>query len=94
MSKHAHPAGAEVRARLSHPIIDGDALLPSISAASIIAKVARDRLMTRLGREFPGYGFERHMGYSTPEHRAAIAALGPTPHHRFSFGVVRSFRAA
>jgi ribonuclease HII len=75
-------------------IVDGDALVPSISAASIIAKVARDRLMIRLGREFPAYGFERHMGYSTPEHRTAIAALGPTPHHRFSFGVVKTFRAA
>src|SRR4051794_1954960 len=61
-------------------VIGGDALIPAISAASIIAKVARDRLMARLGLEHPGYGFERHMGYATPEHRAAIVAHGPTLH--------------
>lgn len=70
-------------------IIDGDALVPSISAASIVAKVARDRLMTRLGLEFPRYGFERHMGYATAEHRAALAEHGPTLHHRRSFGFVK-----
>jgi len=75
-------------------IIDGDALVPAISAASIIAKVARDRLMMRLGAEFPLYGFERHMGYGTAEHRAAILEHGPTRHHRFSFGVVKGYRAA
>ena len=75
-------------------IVDGDALVPSISAASIIAKVARDRLMMRLGAEYPRYGFERHMGYGTPEHRAAIVEHGPTRHHRYSFGVVKGYRAA
>jgi ribonuclease HII len=75
-------------------IVDGDALVPAISAASIIAKVARDRLMARLGAEFPLYGFERHMGYGTPEHRAAIAAHGATRHHRLTFGIVKDHRAA
>jgi ribonuclease HII len=75
-------------------IVDGDALVPAISAASIIAKVARDRLMMRLGSEFPRYGFERHMGYGTPEHRAAIVEHGPTRHHRYSFGIVKGYRAA
>jgi ribonuclease HII len=74
-------------------IVDGDALVPSISAASIVAKVARDRLMIRLGLEFPIYGFERHMGYATPEHRAALAEHGPTLHHRRSFGFVKGFGA-
>jgi len=72
-------------------IIDGDALIPAISAASIIAKVARDRLMIRLGAAFPTYGFERHMGYATPEHHAAIDRHGPTPHHRRTFGVLKAF---
>jgi ribonuclease HII len=84
------PEGLCCRARA---IVDGDALVPAISAASIIAKVARDRLMMRLGVELPLYGFERHMGYATAEHRDAIAAHGPTRHHRFSFGVVKDFRA-
>lgn len=75
-------------------IVDGDAKVAAISAASIIAKVMRDRLMTRLGTEFPNYGFERHVGYSTPEHRQAIRLHGPTPHHRFSFGIVKTYRAA
>jgi ribonuclease HII len=75
-------------------IVDGDALVPSISAASIVAKVARDRLMMRLGAEWPGYGFERHMGYATPEHRAALASLGATRHHRRSFAPVREILAA
>ena len=60
----------------------------SIAAASIVAKVTRDRLMTRLGAAHPGYGFERHMGYSVPEHFAALARLGPTIHHRRSFAPV------
>jgi ribonuclease HII len=60
----------------------------SIAAASIVAKVTRDRLMTRLGAAHPGYGFERHMGYSVPEHFAALRRLGPTIHHRRSFAPV------
>jgi ribonuclease HII len=66
-------------------VISGDALVTSIAAASIVAKVTRDRLMVRLGAAHPGYGFERHMGYSVPEHLAALNRLGPTIHHRRSF---------
>jgi len=60
----------------------------SIAAASIIAKVARDRLMIRLGAAHPGYGFERHMGYSVPEHFDALARLGPCVHHRRTFAPI------
>jgi ribonuclease HII len=66
-------------------VVAGDALVYSISAASIVAKVVRDRLMTRLGAAHPGYGFERHMGYGVPEHLQALTRLGPTLHHRRSF---------
>jgi len=69
-------------------VIAGDAFVLSIAAASIVAKVTRDRLMKRLGEEHPGYGFERHMGYSVPEHQAALSRLGPTIHHRRSFAPV------
>jgi ribonuclease HII len=69
-------------------VIDGDALVLSIAAASIVAKVTRDRLMVRLGAAHPGYGFERHMGYSVPEHFNALDRLGPTIHHRRSFAPV------
>jgi ribonuclease HII len=69
-------------------VISGDALVLSIAAASIVAKVTRDRLMMRLGLAHPGYGFERHMGYSVPEHFAALQRLGPTIHHRRSFAPV------
>jgi ribonuclease HII len=69
-------------------VIDGDALVLSIAAASIVAKVVRDRLMVRLGAAHPGYGFERHMGYSVPEHFAALSRLGPCVHHRRSFAPV------
>ena len=69
-------------------VVSGDALVVSIAAASIVAKVTRDRLMTRLGLAHPGYGFERHMGYSVPEHFAALERLGPTIHHRRSFAPV------
>jgi ribonuclease HII len=69
-------------------VISGDALVLSIAAASIVAKVTRDRLMRRIGLAHPGYGFERHMGYSVPEHARALAALGPTIHHRRSFSPV------
>jgi ribonuclease HII len=70
------------------PVISGDALVLSIAAASIVAKVTRDRLMMRLGAAHPGYGFERHMGYSVPEHLAALKRLGPTIHHRRTFAPV------
>ena len=66
-------------------IVRGDATSATIAAASIVAKVARDRLMARLGERYPGYGFERHKGYGTTEHKVAVAKLGPTPEHRLSF---------
>jgi ribonuclease HII len=69
-------------------VIGGDAIIASIAAASIVAKVTRDRLMTRLGLIYPGYGFEQHKGYSVPEHFDALARLGPTVHHRRSFAPV------
>jgi ribonuclease HII len=69
-------------------VISGDALVLSIAAASIVAKVTRDRLMARVGAAHPGYGFERHMGYSVPEHFAALNRLGPTAYHRRSFAPV------
>jgi ribonuclease HII len=75
-------------------VVSGDALLLSVAAASIVAKVTRDRLMGRLGLAHPGYGFERHMGYSVPEHFAALARLGPTIHHRKSFAPVAAKLAA
>jgi ribonuclease HII len=74
-------------------IIDGDALVLSIAAASILAKVHRDRLMRRLAIAHPGYGFDVHKGYGTREHRAAIARLGPSPHHRMTFGSLKAYRA-
>jgi ribonuclease HII len=69
-------------------VVSGDALVLSIAAASIVAKVTRDRLMMQLGVAHPGYGFERHMGYSVPEHFDALSRLGPTIHHRRSFAPV------
>jgi ribonuclease HII len=69
-------------------VVRGDAIVASIAAASIVAKVTRDRLMARLGLAHPGYGFERHMGYSVPEHFDALVRLGPTIHHRRSFAPV------
>lgn len=76
--------------RPSKPIVDGDAKCRSIAAASIIAKVTRDRIMTDYAREYPGYGWERNRGYGTPEHWRALHALGPTPLHRRSFPRVRA----
>lgn len=70
-------------------IVDGDAIVPSISAASIIAKVTRDRIMCELDAHWPGYGFARHKGYSVPEHLEALQRLGPCPQHRRSFAPVR-----
>ena len=70
-------------------IIGGDALEPAISAASILAKVTRDRWMVQLDREHPGYGFAEHKGYGTPAHLAALQRLGPCPHHRRSFAPVK-----
>jgi ribonuclease HII len=70
-------------------VVAGDLRVPAISAASIVAKVARDAEMKKLARKYPGYGFERHMGYATAEHRLALTELGPTPAHRRSFAPVR-----
>lgn len=66
-------------------IVKGDATYRSIAAASILAKTERDRLMLELEEQYPGYGFAEHKGYPTPQHRAALAELGPSPVHRLSF---------
>ena len=70
-------------------VIGGDAISLSIAAASIVAKVTRDRAMTRLAARCPGYGWDTNFGYATPPHRAALRALGATRHHRAAFGTVR-----
>ena len=70
-------------------LVGGDALEPSIGAASILAKVARDRYMVELDARHPGYGFARHKGYGVPEHLASLKRLGPCPEHRRSFAPVR-----
>jgi len=75
-------------------VVGGDGLSLSIAAASIVAKVVRDRAMARLGARWPGYGFDRHAGYPTPSHRAALARLGPCPHHRQGFRPVDQALAA
>ncbi len=74
-------------------IIRGDALQPSISAASIVAKVTRDRMMHAMAQTYPGYGFEQHKGYPTARHIAALRELGPCPTHRRSFAPVRNCTA-
>jgi ribonuclease HII len=83
--------------RLSMPgraIVAGDASEPCISAASILAKTARDAMMHTFDAQHPGYGFARHMGYATPEHLASLARLGPCSLHRRSFAPVRTRLAA
>ena len=75
-------------------LVDGDARCRSIAAASIIAKVTRDRMMAEHAKTYPGYGWERNRGYPTPDHRRALRELGPTPLHRRSFGLVREIMAA
>jgi ribonuclease HII len=70
-------------------VIGGDGLSLSIAAASIVAKVTRDRIMARLGARYPGYGWERNAGYGTPQHREALTRLGLTPHHRQSWAPIR-----
>jgi ribonuclease HII len=74
-------------------VIGGDGLVLSIAAASIVAKVTRDRLMCALAQDCPGYGFEQHKGYSVPEHLAALDRLGPSIHHRSFFAPVAAARA-
>lgn len=71
-----------------HTQIGGDGLSLSIAAASVIAKVRRDRLMAELAGQFPGYGWESNAGYGTAAHLAALRKLGPTPHHRTSFAPI------
>ena len=70
-------------------VVGGDALVHSIACASIVAKVCRDRLMTRLAARYPVYGWERNMGYATRGHRRAVREEGLTPHHRTSFGLLQ-----
>lgn len=72
-------------------LIGGDASEPSISAASILAKVHRDRLMNQMDARFPGYGFAKHKGYPTPEHLNALALLGPCEIHRRSYAPVAAY---
>lgn len=69
-------------------VVKGDSRCLSIAAASIVAKVTRDRIMDTLAQEHPGYGWERNAGYGTAEHRAALERLGVTPHHRRSFAPI------
>src|SRR3989338_590884 len=80
----------ELRCR-ARAIVDGDALHPVISAASILAKTARDALMCELHERYPQYGFERHKGYATPEHLEALARFGPCEIHRRTFRPARAF---
>ena len=70
-------------------VIDGDVIVPLVSAASIIAKVERDRMMSELCAQYPGYAFAKHKGYSTPEHQEALKRLGPCAIHRRSFRPVQ-----
>ena len=70
-------------------VVGGDARVLAIAAASIVAKVVRDRAMARLGARYPGYGWEANAGYATLRHRDALGRIGPTCHHRPGFGTVR-----
>jgi ribonuclease HII len=80
--------------RPSLAIVAGDAKCRSIAAASIVAKVTRDRIMADYALEHPGYGWERNKGYGTPEHYKGLDALGPCPLHRRSFAPIRQYLAA
>lgn len=73
----------------SQTVVKGDAKLGNIAAASILAKTHRDELMDKLAAEYPGYAWEINKGYPTKAHRAGIAALGPSPHHRMTFGELK-----
>ena len=72
------------------PLVKGDSRSYSIAAASVLAKVTRDRLMREFDRQFPGYGFAEHKGYGTPAHLTAIAKLGPCAIHRRSFAPLKT----
>lgn len=76
----------------SLPVIGGDATAACIAAASVLAKVTRDRMMVDLDRVLPGYGFAEHKGYSTPQHQQRLRRLGPCPEHRFSYANVAAAR--
>lgn len=78
---------------VTEAIIEGDKKIPAISAASILAKVARDEEMLKLDIEYPGYGLAQHKGYGTKQHLEALRTLGVTPIHRRSFAPVREFEA-
>jgi ribonuclease HII len=80
--------------RPSKAIVAGDAKCRSIAAASIVAKVTRDRIMTDYCREYPGYGWSSNKGYGTPEHHRGLESLGLTPLHRRSFAPVRAIAEA
>lgn len=80
-----HIRGFEEHAGPYQAVIDGDALCYAVACASIVAKVTRDRLMRLLAARYPGYGWEHNAGYATADHRAGMAELGITPHHRRSF---------
>jgi ribonuclease HII len=75
-------------------IVDGDARMLSIAAASVVAKVVRDRIMERLDAVWPQYGFARHKGYGTPEHLEALERHGPCALHRYSFAPVAALVVA
>ena len=89
--EHALVDGRPVKSLLlpNTPLVKGDARSYSIAAASVLAKVTRDRLMREYDQAYPGYGFAEHKGYGTPQHLAAINALGPCPIHRRSFAPFR-----
>lgn len=87
---HCPPAGPLRRSCRWQAVVGGDDKVAAISAASILAKTARDAWMVEAARTYPGYGFEDHKGYPTPQHRRALARLGPCPIHRRSFGPVES----
>ena len=74
-------------------IVRGDGRVPQISAASIVAKVTRDKIMIEMDEQYPGYGFANHKGYPTKQHFAALEELGPCPIHRQSFAPVRAVSA-
>jgi ribonuclease HII len=89
--QHVLVDGLRVKS-LRHPqtaLVKGDARSYSIAAASIVAKVTRDRQMVRLDAEYPGYGFAEHKGYGTKAHLDALRRLGPTPFHRRSFAPLK-----
>ncbi|MFZ4541373.1 MAG: ribonuclease HII [Rickettsiales bacterium] len=82
-----HPKGMACETR---PIIGGDGISLSIAAASILAKVTRDRMMAEYAQDYPQYGFEKHVGYGTKQHQEALAAHGPCPLHRTSYAPIRA----